>query len=280
MVKLKEIRKIAVERLKKVNNDSPLADADYVLKGMGFSKNDILLGDKFFDEETEKLFLQAIARVEEGEPVQYVVGKAEFMSLDFEVTPATLIPRSDTETLVEAVLKHCEGKKTLNILEVGSGTGCISVSLAHFLPCANVLSVDISPDAIEVAKRNALANGVSDRVKFIEHDIFKGFPEFGALPDVIVSNPPYIPSRDITDLEKKVKDFEPLNALDGGEDGLDFYRYMVQNAKLAPNGMLAFEVGINQANSVFSMMKAHFSDVDIINDIAGVQRVVTGIFKI
>ena len=279
MVKIKEIRKKAAERLKSAENDSPLADTDYILKNMGFSKNDILLGDKELDETRENDFWQAINRVELGEPVQYVTGKCEFMSLNFEVNSATLIPRSDTEILVETVVEHCKGKKDINILEIGSGSGCIAVSLAKFLPNASVVSVDISSDALNVAQRNADSNGVSDRVEFVKHDILSGFPVSGMLWDVIVSNPPYIPSGDIDGLDKKVKDFEPLTALDGGADGLDFYRFISKNAPFSKDGVLAFEVGINQAKAVADMLSERFCDIKIAKDLSGIERVVLGIIK-
>ncbi len=279
MVKIKEIRKKAVERLKTAENDSPLADTDYILKNIGFSKNDILLGDKELDETRENDFWQAINRVEAGEPVQYVTGNCEFMSLNFEVDSATLIPRSDTEILVETVIEHCADKKDVNILDIGSGSGCIAVSLAKFLPNAHVVSVDISSDALEVAQRNAASNGVGDRVEFIKHNILTGFPLPEMFWDVIVSNPPYIPSGDIDGLDKKVKCFEPLTALDGGADGLDFYRFISKNAPLSKGGMLAFEVGINQAKSVADMLSERFCDIKIAKDLPGIERVVLGIIK-
>ncbi|MBQ9736873.1 MAG: peptide chain release factor N(5)-glutamine methyltransferase [Clostridia bacterium] len=279
MVKIKEIRKKAAERLETAGNDSPLADTDYILKHIGFSKNDILMGDKELDKTRENVFWQAIRRVELGEPVQYVTGNCEFMSLNFEVNSATLIPRSDTEILVETVIEHCKDKKDINILEIGSGSGCIAVSLAKFLPNANVVSVDISSDALNVAQRNAASNGVEDRVKFIKHDILTGFPTPRMIWDVIVSNPPYIPSGDIDGLDKKVKFFEPLSALDGGADGLDFYRFISKSASLSKGGVLAFEVGINQAKAVADMLSERFCDIKIAKDLSGIDRVVLGIIK-
>ncbi len=275
MVNLKELRTAAAKLLKTSGNDSPLADADFILRTMDFSKTDIIIGDKLVDEETETRFLRAIERVKAGEPVQYVVGGCEFMSMWFEVSPATLIPRCDTEVLVEKVIELCKDKPSLNIFEIGSGSGCIAISLAKLLPDAKVISVDISTDALKIAKRNAENLGVSDRVSFIEWDIKKGFPEFLESPDVIVSNPPYIPKVDIYDLDKKVKDFEPLTALDGGEDGLDFYRLITKFAPLKNGGTIAFEVGIGQADDVATLLSSRFSDVEITKDLSGIDRVVT-----
>lgn len=275
MVKIKELRTAAVKTLKASDNDSPLKDTDFILSSMGFSKTDIIIGDKSVDEETEMRFSQAIERVKIGEPVQYVVGGCEFMSMWFAVSPATLIPRCDTEILVEKVIELCKDKLDLNIFEVGSGSGCIAISLAKFLPEARVISADISADALEVAKKNAKALGVSDRVSFIEWDVMKGFPEFLESPNVIVSNPPYIPKSDILELDKKVKDFEPLTALDGGEDGLDFYRLISKKAPLKDNGIIAFEVGIGQADAVAGLLSTRFTGIEITKDLSGIDRVVT-----
>ncbi|MBR5155920.1 MAG: peptide chain release factor N(5)-glutamine methyltransferase [Clostridia bacterium] len=276
MVNLKTLRTSAAKRLEACKNDSPLADTDYILKHMGFSKTDLLLGDKVVDEEAETAFWESISRLEKGEPVQYIVGKCEFMSLEFYVTPATLIPRSDTEILVEAVLEFCKTKSAPKIFEVGSGSGCIAISLAHFWQEAHVLSADISKDALAVAEKNARFNKVSDRVKFIEHNILKGFPEFESPPDIIVSNPPYIPSADVLTLDKKVKDFEPRSALDGGTDGLDFYRFLILNSPLNAGGYLALEIGFGQSDAVIDLMEKHFDDVKLIKDLSGIDRVIVG----
>lgn len=275
MVRLKELRMAAAKVLEASGNDSPLSDTDFILRAIGFSKTDIIIGDKPVDEEIKEQFLQAIERVKTGEPVQYVVGGCEFMSMWFAVSPATLIPRCDTEILVEKVVELCKDKQDLNIFEVGSGSGCIAISLAKFLPEARVISADISADALEVAKKNAEALGVSDRVSFIEWDIKKGFPEFLESPNVIVSNPPYIPKSDIFELDKKVKDFEPLTALDGGEDGLDFYRLISKKAPLKDNGIIAFEVGIGQADAVAGLLSTRFTGIEITKDLSGIDRVVT-----
>lgn len=276
MVSLKEIRKKAAERLFLCKNDSPLADIDYILGSLGFSKTDIILGEKTISAEELKIFDAAMERLKKGEPVQYIAGRCEFMSLEFEVSSATLIPRCDTEILVEAVIDFYKDKKAPKILEVGCGSGCVSVSLAHFLPDANIVAVDISKDAISVAKRNAERNNVADRVEFKNHNILDGFSDLGFIPDIVVSNPPYIKSEDIKILDKKVRDFEPCLALDGGEDGLDFYRFISKNAIIAEDGLLAFEVGIGQANQVSEFMAERFSNIKILKDLAGIERVVMG----
>ncbi len=277
MVSLKDLRKAAKLRLEQTGNDSPLADIDYLLGSMGFDKSDIIRGEKQLDKQGEQAFWTAIKRLELGEPVQYITGKCEFMSLDFEVTPATLIPRADTEILTEAVIDLCKNIQSPTIFEIGTGSGCIAISLAHYIRGAKITSADISKSALEVAKRNAARNHAE--VSFIHHNILEGFPKFEALPDIVVSNPPYIPSRDVLDLDKKVKDFEPTSALDGGKDGLDFYRFISKNAPINQGGYLAFEVGIDQSRDAAELMKPRFEDIKIIKDLAGIERVVIGRIK-
>ncbi len=280
MVNLKNLRKTAVAALEGCNCDSPLADVDYILMHLlNFEKKDIILGDKIIDEKQRSVFDNALLRLKSGEPVQYIVGGCEFMSLWFQVNAATLIPRADTEILVESIINMDKNRDSLNIFEIGTGSGCIAISLAHYLPKAKVISADISVKALETAAKNAERLGVGDRCTFIECDIMKEFPVFDVLPDVIVSNPPYIPHNDIAGLENKVKRHEPLSALDGGCDGLDFYRRIARDASITEEGILAFEVGIGQAQAVRQIMSGRFTDIEIQRDIAGIERVVTGKLK-
>lgn len=280
MVKLKELRSRARGALAGIDNEDYMADIDVLLGSFGFSKGEILLGDASVDEKTEAEFWAGVERLGLGEPVQYIVGKCEFMSMDFFVNSHTLIPRADTEVLVEETADLLKEKTAPRIFEVGSGSGCIAVSLAKLLPKATVVSVDISPDAIKVAQKNAEANGVADRVEFVRCDIFDGFLDFAKDADAVVSNPPYIPKADIDGLDQKVKDFEPVGALDGGDDGLDFYRFMCRNTPQRSGSYLAFEVGIGQARDVAELMAAaDFENIRIIPDLAGIDRVVVGVRK-
>lgn len=280
MVNLKELRKLAAAELEKCGNDSPVADVDYILAHLlGFRKSDIVFGDKYIDDKQKAVFDNAFLRLKSGEPVQYVAGGCEFMSLWFQVNSATLIPRNDTEILVESIIDICKKRSSVNIFEIGTGSGCIAVSLAHYLPSARVVSADISVAALDTAEKNAKRLGVSDRCEFTECDIMKEFPEFDTLPDVVVSNPPYIPHDDIVALEEKVKMHEPLSALDGGCDGLDFYRRIAKDVPINTEGILAFEVGIGQAQAVSHIMSDRFTDIKISRDIAGIERVVMGRLK-
>jgi len=215
-----------------------------------------------------------VARRARREPLQYILGSQEFMRLEFAVTPAVLIPRHDTEVLVtEAVRRAGEANR---ILDIGVGSGCIAVSLAKALPRAEVMGVEASPEALALAEKNAEAHGV--RVTLFEGSLFEPFS--GQRFDLIVSNPPYIPTADLEALQPEVRDFEPRQALDGGTDGLDFYRLIIPAATdyLNPGGWLLFEVGIGQTKSVQALFEltGKFSDLFTAKDPNGIERVVGG----
>lgn len=282
MVSLGELRRRAAAELLAHGCDSPKADTDVLLRRLlGFDKTDIILGARSVTDEQEAVFNAALARLKCGEPVQYVTGVCEFMSLDFRVSRDTLIPRADTEILVEAVIGMCRGIPAPNILDIGCGSGCIAVSLARYIRGSRIVGADISDGALDIAAQNAALNRVQDQIDFVKCDIMRDFPECPSNGgfDVIVSNPPYIPPRDIERLASKVRDFEPRRALDGGEDGLDFYRRIVSAARLKRGGILAFEVGIGQAEDVRALMQSRFENITIIKDLSGTDRVVTGFLQ-
>lgn len=211
------------------------------------------------------------------EPLQYIVGETEFWSLPFFVNPAVLIPRADTEVLVEEALKRIDGCSS--VLDVGTGSGAIAVALAHEKPELKVTALDCSAVALEVARDNAGRNEVSERVVFLTGDL-------NSLPsgpyDMIVSNPPYVPSRDWEKLMPEVRDHEPRLALDGGDDGLEAYRRIAVQAVqiLSPGGWLLVEVGIGQAPVVNALFKAAgLTAVEQRDDYAGISRVVMGQVK-
>lgn len=209
------------------------------------------------------------------EPLQYLLGTQEFMSLSFAVTPDVLIPRADTEVLVEHVLAEKVNTGFL-ALDVGTGSGCIALSLAHYNKRAYVRGIDISKKALEVACRNAKNLGLTERVMFEECDVMQ--KELFGQYDVIVSNPPYIETEVIPTLDAQVRDFEPHSALDGGADGLDFYRRITEIAPkhLQKDGLLALEVGHTQAEQVAKLLEEDFTNIQIVPDLCGVARVVSG----
>lgn len=214
-------------------------------------------------------------------PVAYILGEREFMGLTFKVTPDTLIPRPDTEILVQVAIDRLKAMPAsddtaLHIADIGTGTGAICLSVLHYLPQATAETVDISPAARAVAEENAEQLGLADRITFHTGDLL--VPLAGRTFAAILSNPPYIPEADIGTLAPEVRTKEPHTALSGGADGLDFYRRLAAEAPqmLAPNGFLAFEVGIHQAQDVAALAKANplIGKTEILPDYAGIDRVV------
>lgn len=208
------------------------------------------------DAERQR-FRELVKRRADGCPVAYLVGGKDFYLLTFEVTPDVLIPRPDTETLVQTGLDFLKGKPTPSVLDLGTGSGCVAVSIAHKVKAARVTAVDVSPAAAGVAARNAEKHGIGDRVTVLVGDLFAPLPA-DARFDLIVSNPPYIAASEIDTLEVGVRQFEPRLALDGGADGLEFYRRLAADAAgwLKPGGHLMVEVGWTQETAVRELFAA------------------------
>lgn len=242
-------------------------------EAFGLNRTGYLINaDKEADSNLYPKYMMLINRRCTRMPLQYITGKAYFMGLELKVTPAVLIPRFDTEILVEEVLKYVDTEST--VLDMCTGSGCIAVSIAS-LSKATVTGVDISQEALEIAKGNAEHNQVST-VEFLESDMFQNVT--GTF-DVIVSNPPYIPSKDVLELMPEVKEHEPMMALDGSEDGLFFYRILAEQAAdfLNPEGLLIMEIGYNQAEDVKKLLaNNNFIGIRVIKDLAGHDRVVCG----
>lgn len=219
-------------------------------------------------------YREKVRRRGSREPGQYILGETEFWSLPFKISPAVLIPRADTEVLVEEALKRI--KSQARVLDVGTGSGAIAVALAHELPEIKVTALDCSDAALEVARGNAELNNVSARVCFLEGDL----RDLPAGPfEAVISNPPYIPTGDWASLMPEVREHEPRLALDGGVDGLDAYRQLAAQANhvLVPGGWLLVEVGIKQAKDVVALFKAAgLLEIETRDDYAGIPRVVMG----
>ncbi|MBR4058014.1 MAG: peptide chain release factor N(5)-glutamine methyltransferase [Oscillospiraceae bacterium] len=215
-----------------------------------------------------------------GEPVAYLTNAWEFYGLPMEVTPDVLIPRTDTETLVDVALSLLRGRKMdARILDLCCGSGCIGCAMALNLPASRVVMLDISDKALRVARRNVNQLGLGSRVLCTDADARKTPPMLVGSFDALLCNPPYIPSGDILMLDPSVRDYEPVWALDGGEDGLDFYRDILKYWKsvLRPGGILLFEVGIGQSAAVQKLMRnAGFLDVCVHPDSRGIERVISG----
>jgi release factor glutamine methyltransferase len=203
------------------------------------------------DEAQKTQYRELIRKRVEGWPVAYLTGVRDFYLLTFEVSSAVLIPRPDTETLVLQAISLLKQKPNAKVLDLGTGSGCIAISLAHQCKGIQVTAVDISPDAADIARRNAMKHSVSDRVNIVVGDLFQALPA-GAQFDMIVSNPPYVSRQELAELSPEVRDHEPRQALDGGPDGLAFYRRIADQAGsfLAPGGQLLLEIGYTQDTAV------------------------------
>lgn len=215
-----------------------------------------------------------------GEPVAYITGAWEFYGLPMFITTDVLIPRMDTELLVDAAKEILNGRKMdARILDLCCGSGCIACAVGHELPAARIVAVDLSAKALEVARKNIAANRLSSRAICIQADATAAPPMSMGQFDMIISNPPYVRSADMKKLDPSVRDFEPSWALDGGKDGLKFYKSIIKYWKsvLRPGGYLLFEVGEDQAESVKEMMlSGGFRSVGSKYDTLGVERVVIG----
>ena len=215
-----------------------------------------------------------LLRRADREPLQYIRGSQEFYGLDFEVTLDVLIPRPETEMLVERAINYLKGISKPRFMDIGTGTGCIAISVLKHVPEARALAVDISPAAISVARRNAEHNGVAERLILIESDLFSNVP--AERFHLIVSNPPYVPEPDIEGLQPEVRDHEPHLALTDGRDGLSIIAEIVQRAPefLLPGGHLLVEFGFGQAEAVWKMLPARvWKGVGMDPDLQGIPRI-------
>jgi len=219
-------------------------------------------------------FCDLIERRLAGEPIQYITGEAEFYGLPFHVNRDVLIPRPETEHLVEKVMALAAEFVRPKIVDVGTGSGAIAVALAHALPFAEITATDISADALAVAKANAARNGVADRVRFFKGDLLEAVA--GEHFDIVISNPPYVPEIDHATLDVEVRDYEPAQALFAGEDGLQIYRRLIPAAfdALVPGGYLALEIGYGQRAGIEALLvREGFAGIKFIPDLQGIARV-------
>lgn len=241
---------------------------------------------KMHDEvpcEYVSIYLAAIDKRLTHYPLQYILGEWHFMGLRFKVNENVLIPRQDTEILVVKILnmiqEEFKNQDNIKILDMCTGSGCIGISLAKLCNKVEVTAVDLSKEAIVVARENARMNDVKN-IHFIESDLFKAFNMYNDQEpfDIIVSNPPYICSKEIESLMAEVKNFEPRMALDGDEDGLVFYKRIVDecNPYIKKGGYLAFEIGWNQAEDVKELMRSRYDNLEVVQDLACLDRVVVG----
>ena len=265
--------------------ENPRLNAELLLAhSMNFSREGLYthLLDSFKGEEKKK-FERLIERRISGEPLQYLLGHQEFWSIDLKVDPRVLIPRPETELLVEhalLLLGETSSQGAPSVLEIGTGSGAIPIALARERKDLSIVATDISREALLLARENSLLAEVLSRIQFIQGDLFAPFRLLGEREpfDLILSNPPYINRSEIRGLAREVKDFEPILALDGGEDGLDFYRRILSEAPsyLRKGGWLLMEVGQGQGEKVSERIArgGHFHRPELIQDFSGIERVV------
>lgn len=271
-------RKIFIDKYlaKNFEFDEAVAEVDFALETLfNFTYKDFMLGKKLEKWQLSKITSVIDERVSTHRPIQQIIGQANFYSRHFFVNKSTLIPRPETEILVEEALKIAKANNLAKILDIGTGSGCIPISIVLENQNITAHAVDISKDALETAKRNALLHNVYEKIKFYESDIFENVKEKF---DIIVSNPPYIPLKDKETLQIEVKKFDPPSALfTNDDDGIEFYEEIISNAKdfLLPNGYLIFELGKGQHEKVSALLKMYgFRGIKIIKDLNSIERVI------
>lgn len=268
-----------IPHLKSHGSESPRLDAEILLAhARGCPRIQLYTNyDEPLTDAQRAVMRDLVKRRATAEPVAYLVGHREFFGLDFQVTKDVLIPRPDTETLIVEAIELLKPQTAPRVLDVGTGSGCIAISLAVNCPNAEITAIDLSESALDIARQNAEKHEVSSRIRFLQGDLFA--PLGADKPfDLIASNPPYIASAEIETLSADVRLHEPRSALDGGPDGLDVIRRLVAAAPqhLVPQGKLLIEISGEQADAVTQLLAAngHYDDIAVLKDLAKQPRVV------
>ena len=280
-MKIKDIINYGVAMIK--NTESPSLETQMMIaKVIEKDRLYIMLNlEEDIDESKVEIIKIMIDKRKSSYPLQYILGEREFWGMDFKVSEGVLIPRQDTEILIEETLKKLKDNKhksNLKGFEIGVGSGIISITLLKEIETLTMIGVDINDKAIELTKANALKHEVSDRLCILNSNLFEKINKENQF-DFIISNPPYIETKVIDSLQEDIKQHEPKLALDGGEDGLDFYRAIIEQSKsyISPEGFIAFEIGYNQGEAVKKIFVENgYPNVTIAKDLAGFDRVVIG----
>jgi release factor glutamine methyltransferase len=278
-MRLHEAIALATQVLEESNIPGARLDAERLL-AFELGKDRSYLLAHFQDavpESCAEQFLRRISERRRGKPLQYLLGRQEFRGLEFEVTPAVLIPRPETELLVDAAVERfSEGNPIL--ADVGTGSGCIAVAVAVALPGASVIATDLSEEALSVARRNAARHGVSDRIQFLCGDLLLPLNPFGldGKLDCVLSNPPYVAERELPALQREVRDWEPRLALVGGLTGLEIYQRLLPQALrfLRPGGTLIMEIGYTMQATITELFDGRWNLEKIRDDFSGIPRIV------
>ncbi len=281
---VEQILKEGVQLIEERDYNNPFLDVQIILAYL-IKKDRIYLHihkDEIVKKDVEEEYFEMIKKRNIGYPLQYMINKQEFMGLNFYVEEGILIPRPDTEILVEKIINIVKDKfinKEVSILDIGTGSGAIAVSLAYYLKNSKVTAVDISDQAVKIAAINAEKNEVKN-IKIIKGDLFNNLNLESEKFDIIVSNPPYIETDEIEKLQKEVSDFEPKKALDGGKDGLKYYKEIVKKFSQFSNSksILSMEIGYNQGKAVKDILQNSnlFDNIEIDKDLSVNDRVITG----
>lgn len=277
MAKYQECYETGWKRLLEAGIEEAALDARLLLEQVcGTGRNTLLVhGDREVSAREQQAYEEAVARRSQRIPLQQITGSQDFMGLVFQVNEHVLVPRQDTEILVEEVLRELQDG--MKVLDMCTGSGCILISLLHYSNHCQGVGADISREALEVARKNGTALlGADKEYSFVESDLFE---HVEGKYDIIVSNPPYIRHKEIDSLMPEVRDHEPRRALDGGEDGLDFYRRIAAQspAYLNGGGRLYLEIGCDQGDAVQELLlQQGFREVNVVQDYAGLDRVVYG----
>lgn len=270
-----DVLKLNITKLKEHNIEEPILKAKILLAFVLCKTKEYLLinQNEEINKDIIKIYETNIEKIINGFPIQYITNKKEFMGLDFFVNESVLIPRFDTEILVEEVIKITDNYEYCKILDLCTGSGAIGISIAKYVQNTEIMATDISEEALKIAKKNAIQNNVFEKVKFQKSNMFE---KINSKFDIIVSNPPYIETKTIKELSEEVQK-EPYIALNGGQDGLNFYKIIAENAKmfLNKNGYLALEIGYNQKESVIEILKNYeYKNIYTKKDLGGNDRVI------
>lgn len=299
MKTIKQFLQYAAETLKNAGIETPVLEAGVILCHILNCNRTYLYthGDRVLETGELAELEVFLHKRSENVPLQYLLGEAEFMSLSFKVSPAVLIPRQDTEILVEKCIELINGNgyngltdecsqgkacraSGARVLDMCTGSGCIAVSIAHYCPGSRVAACDISQEALEIARINSVRAGAEKQLEFRCGDLFEALDSWEKF-HIIASNPPYIETGTVKTIERQVRDHEPYIALNGGADGLDFYRKIIYAAPgfLYNDGYLVLEIGYNQGESVSRLMENSFGSVTVLKDLGSNDRVVLGRLK-
>jgi len=275
------------------NSKLPRGNAGVLLMhAANITKTELILGELEVSLEAEQRYYEFLNRAEIGEPIEYITNSADFFGHKFYVDSNVLIPRDETELLVEVAIDALSSCSNPTILDIGTGSGCIAISLTLAIPTARIFATDISEPALEIARRNARDLGVADRIEFVRDDVTSDFsltkhPSANAATlftkegfDMVISNPPYITLGDKM-VEPTVHQFQPHTALYAADNGLEIYRHIIAKSNLKPNGFLTFEVGYDQAEAVAGLIRAteNFRNIQKIPDYAGIDRIILANFS-